>query len=99
MRQNIYCAFRELQQEPCSQLMRDLDLDMGAVVRKLDTNGMNWSLFYLLQIKHFMNPLKWQTLVLPPGLCWQTPAWTRHLVWILVGANWDENEKTKRNVK
>lgn len=27
---------------------------------------------------------------LPLGLCWQTPAWTHHLVWTLVGASWNK---------
>lgn len=42
---------------------------------------------------------KWHTLFLPPGLCWQTPVSTRHLVWILLGANWDGNETQKSNAK
>lgn len=31
--------------------------------------------------------------MLPPGLCWQTPAWTLHPAWRPVEANCGGNEK------
>lgn len=97
----IMC-FWGLQWALTSLLNRYIIIKLRNCMNFLNSNTVWRLLLHICFIfKHLSlyEPTQLAIIILPPGLCWQTPVWTRHLAWILLGANWDEIEKQKSDVR